>query len=47
MISWDGTRAQEGFLAEDDLGASDVYEREDAETQEVRAQLCHQCSGFS
>ena len=24
-------RTQEGFLAEDDLGASDVYEREDAE----------------
>ena len=26
---------QEGFLAEDDLGASDVYEREDADAQEV------------
>ena len=32
-------RTQEGFLAEDDLGASDVYERENAETQEVRSQL--------
>ena len=27
---------QEGFLAEDDLGASDMYDREDAEAQEVR-----------
>ena len=33
-------RTQEGFLAEDDLGASDVYEREDADAQEVRSQLC-------
>ena len=37
-------RTQEGFLAEDDLGASDVYEREDAEAQEVLPPSAAFCS---